>query len=106
MSIAKAARQVFGARASADLLNLDTFMHYEGIRQSDGSILAKKVEFQHAELEGGEAKMCGNSEKGRTILARQEPRRSPCTRELRPPPRATPAQLVGPALYPIFKKFL
>ncbi len=42
---------------SADLITLDTFMRYEGIRQPDGSILAKKVEFQHAELESGEAKM-------------------------------------------------
>jgi hypothetical protein len=43
--------------ASLNVLNLDTFIHYEGVRQSDGSILARKVEFQHAELEPGEAKM-------------------------------------------------
>lgn len=42
---------------SADLLNQDTFMHYEGTRQFDGSVLASKVEFQHAELENGEMKL-------------------------------------------------
>jgi len=42
---------------STDQLTLNTFIHYEGVRQSDGSILAKKVEFQHAELADGEAKM-------------------------------------------------
>jgi len=42
---------------STDQLTLDTFIHYEGVRQSDGSILAKRVEFQHAEFEDGEAKM-------------------------------------------------
>jgi len=40
-----------------DVLNLDTFVHYEGIRRKDGCIEASRVEFQHAELEGGEAKM-------------------------------------------------
>jgi len=45
------------ALASLNVVNLDTFMHYEGVRQVDGSILARKVEFQHAELEEGEAKM-------------------------------------------------
>jgi len=45
------------ALASLNVLNLDTFVHYEGVRQPDGSILARKVEFQHAELEAGEAKM-------------------------------------------------
>ena len=43
--------------ASLDQVNLDTFMHYEGVRQLDGSILASKVQFQHAELEEGERKM-------------------------------------------------
>jgi hypothetical protein len=42
---------------STDQLTLDTFMRYEGVRQADGAILAKRVEFQHAELEDGEAKM-------------------------------------------------
>lgn len=42
---------------SPDAVNLDTFVRYEGVRQSDGSIQAKKVEFEHAEIEGGEAKM-------------------------------------------------
>lgn len=40
-----------------DGLNLDTFVHYEGMRRKDGSIQARWVEFQHAELESGEAKM-------------------------------------------------
>ena len=43
--------------ASLDEVNLDTFMHYEGVRQPDGSILASKVQFQHAEMEDGERKM-------------------------------------------------
>jgi len=43
--------------ASAEYLNQDTFMHYEGTRQSDGSVLTSKVEFQHAELENGEIKL-------------------------------------------------
>ncbi len=38
-------------------LNLDTFVHYEGVRQKDGTVLASKVQFWHAELEPGEAKM-------------------------------------------------
>ena len=42
---------------SLEGLNLDTFVHYEGFRQKDGSILASKVELRHAELEEGEAKM-------------------------------------------------
>jgi hypothetical protein len=41
---------------SLDALNLDTFIHYEGSRQGDGSIQAQKIEFQHGELENGEAK--------------------------------------------------
>ena len=41
---------------SLDALNLDTFIHYEGHRQEDGSIQAEKIEFQHGELEDGEAK--------------------------------------------------
>ncbi|MFB3915242.1 MAG: M48 family metallopeptidase [Terriglobales bacterium] len=42
---------------SLDGINLDTFVHYEGIRQKDGTVIASKVEFRHAELEEGEAKM-------------------------------------------------
>lgn len=42
---------------SLALLNLDTFVHYEGTRNVDGQIEARKVEFHHAELEDGEAKM-------------------------------------------------
>ena len=37
-----------------DSLNLDTFVHYEGVRQSDGSIKAQKIEFEHAEVEVSE----------------------------------------------------
>jgi len=43
--------------ASLDVLNLDTFVHYEGTRQPSGEIEATKVEFEHAELEPGEAKL-------------------------------------------------
>lgn len=46
-----------GPLESADKLTLDTWVHYEGSRQPDGSILASKVEFKQAELEPGEAKM-------------------------------------------------
>jgi len=42
---------------SLDSLNLDTFLHYEGMRQPDGTIKADKVEFEHGEVENGEAKM-------------------------------------------------
>jgi len=42
---------------SLDSLNLDTFLHYEGKRQADGTIKADKVEFEHGEVENGEAKM-------------------------------------------------
>ena len=42
---------------SPDYVNQDTFIHYEGTRQPDGSVLASKVEFQHAELEDGESKL-------------------------------------------------
>lgn len=42
---------------SPDYINQDTFIHYEGTRQADGSVLASKVEFQHAELEDGENKL-------------------------------------------------
>jgi Zn-dependent protease with chaperone function len=45
------------ALASLAVINLETFMHYEGSRQADGSISASKVEFQHAEMEDGEAKL-------------------------------------------------
>jgi hypothetical protein len=40
-----------------EFLNFDTFVHYEGIRQSDGSVKAQKVEFEHAEVESGETRM-------------------------------------------------
>jgi hypothetical protein len=40
---------------SLDDINLDTFVHYEGTTQPDGSVLATKVEFEHAELAKGEA---------------------------------------------------
>jgi hypothetical protein len=43
--------------ASLDSINLDTFIHYEGTRKADGSIEARKVEFQHGEIENGEAKL-------------------------------------------------
>jgi Peptidase family M48 len=43
--------------ASLDTIDLKTFMHYEGSRQADGSILATKVGFQHAEMEDGELKL-------------------------------------------------
>jgi cold shock CspA family protein len=42
---------------SPDSLNLDTFVHYEGVRQSDGTINAQKVEFEHVEIGNGEARM-------------------------------------------------
>ena len=42
---------------SLDSLNLDTFMHYEGTRETDGSVRANKIVFQHAELAKGEAKL-------------------------------------------------
>jgi hypothetical protein len=40
-----------------DSLNLDTFVHYEGNRQSDGSINASKVEFEQAEVEDSETRI-------------------------------------------------
>ena len=43
--------------SSVDELNLDTFLHYEGTRQGDGSIKAQKIEFYHGEVESGEAKL-------------------------------------------------
>lgn len=43
--------------ASRDYINLDTFVRYQGTRQADGSVLASKVEFEHAELEDGESKL-------------------------------------------------
>jgi hypothetical protein len=46
-----------GPKLTPDSLNLDTFVSYEGLRQPDGSIRAQKVEFQHAELSNGEARM-------------------------------------------------
>jgi hypothetical protein len=42
---------------SIDQIGPNTFMNYEGARQPDGIILAKKVEFTRNELEQGEAKM-------------------------------------------------
>ena len=42
---------------SLEGLNLDTFAHYEGVRQKDGTVLASRIDFHHAELERGEAKM-------------------------------------------------
>lgn len=45
------------ARFLPDSLNLDTFVHYEAVRQPDGSIQASKVEFEHAEVENSEARM-------------------------------------------------
>ena len=42
---------------SPDFLNLDTFVHYEGVRQSDGTIKAQKVEFEHADIGNAEARM-------------------------------------------------
>jgi hypothetical protein len=52
---------------SLDAVNLDTFVHYEGTRRPDGSIEAKTIEFQHAELEPGEEKLWKNLEP--TIMA-------------------------------------
>ena len=43
--------------SSPDEITLYTFMHYEGTRQADGSVLASKTEFQHAEFESGEARL-------------------------------------------------
>ena len=45
------------SKFTPDALNLDTFVHYEGVRQSDGSIKAEKAEFEHAAIENGEARM-------------------------------------------------
>lgn len=42
---------------SLEGLNLDTFVRYEGTRQPSGKIEAQTIEFQHGELEDGEAKM-------------------------------------------------
>jgi hypothetical protein len=41
----------------ADQIRSDTFVAYEGIRQKDGRILARKVEFTQNELTTGEARM-------------------------------------------------
>jgi Peptidase family M48/Domain of unknown function (DUF5666) len=46
-----------GPNFTPDSVNLDTFVHYEAVRQPDGSIQAQKVEFQHAEVAIGEARM-------------------------------------------------
>ena len=45
------------AQLIPDSLNLDTFVHYEGVRQPDGSIQANKVEFEHAEVDNSEVRM-------------------------------------------------
>jgi hypothetical protein len=42
---------------SLNAVNLDTFIRYEGTREPDGAIEAQKIEFRHAELEPGEAKL-------------------------------------------------
>jgi hypothetical protein len=42
---------------SIEALNLDTFVRYEGTRTADGKMDAAKIEFEHGELEPGEAKM-------------------------------------------------
>ena len=47
---------------SLDVLNLDTFVHYEGTRQANGEIETTKIEFEHAELEPGEAKLWKKAE--------------------------------------------
>jgi hypothetical protein len=47
---------------SLDEVNLDTFVHYEGMRQKNGVIEATKIEFQHAELDPGEAKLWRHSD--------------------------------------------
>jgi len=43
--------------SSSDALNLDTFVRYEGTRNADGKIDAALVEFEHEEMEPGEAKL-------------------------------------------------
>jgi hypothetical protein len=43
--------------SSTSDITLDTFMQFEGTRQPDGSVLATKAEFQHAEFENGEARL-------------------------------------------------
>jgi Peptidase family M48/Domain of unknown function (DUF5666) len=42
---------------SVDVLNLDTFVRYQGTRNTDGKVDAAKVEFEHEEFEPGEAKL-------------------------------------------------
>ena len=42
---------------SLDALTLDTFVRFEGKQEPGGAIQAKKVEFHHAELEPGEARL-------------------------------------------------
>ncbi len=41
----------------ADQIRTNTFVAYEGTRQKDGTILAKKVEFTENELNSGEARL-------------------------------------------------
>jgi Peptidase family M48 len=50
-------RDEAGPLTSLDSVNLDTFIHYEGTRELDGSVQASKIEFRHGELERGEAKL-------------------------------------------------
>jgi hypothetical protein len=51
----RTSKQESAPLTSLDDINLDTFAHYEGNAQPDGSVLASKVEFEHAELAKGEA---------------------------------------------------
>jgi len=45
------------ALSSPNDITLYTFIQYQGSRQADGSVLASKAEFQHAEFESGEARL-------------------------------------------------
>lgn len=47
---------------STDGLDLDTFVRYAGTRGADGEINVTKIEFEHAELERGEAKLWEKAE--------------------------------------------
>ena len=42
--------------SSLDEVNLDTFVQYKGSPQPDGSVLASSVQFEHEEIEEGEAR--------------------------------------------------
>lgn len=52
-----AASQESSPLTPLDALNLDTFVRYEGTRTTEGKINAAKIEFEHGELEPGEAKL-------------------------------------------------